>query len=100
MHFSFPSVFCMALTTSMGSWCSCGRSPGRAEGSAITWGADPFFPHLLSVCQGPLDNTMDNIFCPPGPLLHQGHGDVHLKSLKKATPCRAGKTCEDHQAED
>lgn len=44
--------------------------PWKSRGQCPHVGSRLLLPQLLFICQGHLDNTMDNIFCPPGPLLH------------------------------
>lgn len=99
IFFSFPSAVCTALATTTGLQCSCAA---LAEERAVPSHGEqvPSFPHLLSIPPGASDNTVDNIFCFPSSLHCQRHWDAHWRSQRKPTPCRAGKTCARHQAED
>lgn len=88
----------MALATAMGlqrSWAALAEKAVPSHGEQIL-----SLPHLFSISQGASDNTVDNIFCSPSSLHCQRHWDAHSRSQRKPTPCRAGKTCARHQAED
>lgn len=95
---SFPRVVCVALATTVGLQCSC--CPCRGEGSALRWGSDTFLPPPLLHPLGCFRQHSDNTFPSPSPLHCQRHWDAHSRSQRNPTPCRAGKTCARHQAED